>query len=530
MEHGTAGYIICYFWKNDRKMSRKRNTIPILFSMPGTLNWPLLIFLLLFLNVKLYVKIGAIIFALVLHRDNVPGRKGVLHWKRFLSPDLFRKKWIAFYVSMLLLAVINLLIAVPSMSRNGLLAFALGCGYWIMAMIAGWQVYLFVRNEGNKEKLHRTVTVFLVLNMMVVLSEFVYICIDAGSINPFSYRGQHQKYFLNAGDFLSGVTMDSSVTTALINAMGLFYFLYRGQIKWSFLSLVTVLLAASNWIDLLVAGILAIVFLLHTDRVQKGVILVYFLVAGVFMLKVSPDNMLYAKGILTRLKGVNFYQAPPVIPHPKTIDLIEKKEIVARRIAMAHALDSLYTKKFRDSIRDKYPGWEYSGRWIAWKELKDFFMDHPSKLLTGAGLGNFGSRIAFKTTAMGIDGQYPRSLQYINPFFRDHYLFIYLNYHSSDQGQHSIVNKPDSVYAQLLGEYGLAGVACFFLFYIGFFIRGVRSLTYGLPLLMLMCAAFLTQYWFEELSVVVLFEFLMLLDQSKPLVAMPPSSSIIRKI
>jgi hypothetical protein len=103
--------------------------------------------------------------------------------------------------------------------------------------------------------------------------------------------------------------------------------------------------------------------------------------------------------------------------------------------------------------------------------------------------------------------------RYIHPFFRDNYLYLYLHYQSSDQGQHSIVNKPDSVYGQLLGEYGLAGIACFFVFYVGFFIRGVRSFTYGLPLLLLVSAAFFTEYWFEELSIVVLFEFLMLLDQ-----------------
>jgi len=59
----------------------------------------------------------------------------------------------------------------------------------------------------------------------------------------------------------------------------------------------------------------------------------------------------------------------------------------------------------------------------------------------------------------------------------------------------------------------LAGVACFLLLYVGFFIKRARSLSYGLPLLLLMGASFFTEYWFEQLSVVVLFEFLMLLDK-----------------
>jgi hypothetical protein len=72
------------------------------------------------------------------------------------------------------------------------------------------------------------------------------------------------------------------------------------------------------------------------------------------------------------------------------------------------------------------------------------------------------------------------------------------------------------VYGQLLAEYGLAGLLCFFIFYLIFFgrhiqWRGTRS--YGLPLLLLMSGAFFTEYWFEQLSVVVLFELLMLLDK-----------------
>ena len=103
--------------------------------------------------------------------------------------------------------------------------------------------------------------------------------------------------------------------------------------------------------------------------------------------------------------------------------------------------------------------------------------------------------------------------QYIHPFFRDDYLFLYLYYHTREEGEHSVVNKPDSVYGQLLCEYGLVGVLAFLFFYAGFFLQGIRSLSYGIPLLMLMGVAFLTEYWFEQLSVVVLFEFLMLLDQ-----------------
>ncbi|HXB92739.1 MAG TPA: hypothetical protein VNU72_10630, partial [Puia sp.] len=350
-------------------------------------------------------------------------------------------------------------------------------------------------------------------NMLIVVAGLVYICIVTGTINPYTFRGQHQKYYINTGDFLTGVSLDSSVTAAMINAFALFYFVYRDKKILSLAALVTVLLAGSNWVDLLVIVCAAFIFVFRTDRTQKAMIVAWALVIGFFLVRVSPENTNYARLILERVTGKNAYLVPPPLPNPKPIDLIERKEVVAKREASKLFVNVTYTNAFRDSLAKKYSGWNYSGRWIAWKEMGRWFRDHPARLLLGAGMGNFSSRTAYKTAAIEIDGGYPVRWRYIHPFFRDNYLYIYLYYHSNDQGQHSIVNKPNSVYGQLLGEYGLAGLLAFAIFYIGFFIRGLRSLSYGLPILLLMSAAFLTEYWFEQLSVVVLFELLMLLDR-----------------
>ncbi len=64
-------------------------------------------------------------------------------------------------------------------------------------------------------------------------------------------------------------------------------------------------------------------------------------------------------------------------------------------------------------------------------------------------------------------------------------------------------------------EYGLAGLAFFICFYMAFFMRGWRTLSYGIPLMFLMAGGFLIGYWFEQLSVVVLFECMMLLDKKE---------------
>jgi hypothetical protein len=69
------------------------------------------------------------------------------------------------------------------------------------------------------------------------------------------------------------------------------------------------------------------------------------------------------------------------------------------------------------------------------------------------------------------------------------------------------------VYAQLLGEYGLAGCICFLLCYLLFFAKGFKKLTYGLPIFFIMTGAFISEYWFEQLSIVVMFELLILLNR-----------------
>ncbi|MEI9943377.1 MAG: hypothetical protein WDN26_04080 [Chitinophagaceae bacterium] len=81
--------------------------------------------------------------------------------------------------------------------------------------------------------------------------------------------------------------------------------------------------------------------------------------------------------------------------------------------------------------------------------------------------------------------------------------------------KHAAENTPDSTYGQLLSEYGIVGLLSFLVLYIGSFISRFRVLTFGLPILLLLLASFFTEYWFEQLSIVILFELLVLTDFKK---------------
>jgi len=470
------------------------------------LDWPLLIFLILFLNVKLYIKVAAILLVIFVRgRAVLPKGKIPLWW--------------GFYISMIVLAVINLLLSFSTLSFPALFAFGLGCVYWLLAMMAAWLMYMFVQ-QGDKERLHTTVSFFFLLNAGIMLLSYIRVCIEAGALNPYNYEGYHRKFFISTGDRITGVGLDSSVTAALISAFAVLYFLYRGKRGLSLLCFVTVLLATSNTVNYLLLIVLVFSFFLYSDRLQKSMILIFLFLVIIFAAKVSPSNQQYSSNLLGRLIGKNAYEEPVPIPDARWDQFVESKPVMAKETKLQHFMNTLYSPEKIDSIKRRYKGWDLSGRRIAWQELGHFFQDHPARLLLGTGMGNFASQLALRTTGLGIEGAYPAKQTYIHPFFRDNYLFIYLYYHTRDEGQHSVINKPDSVYGQLLAEYGLVGLACFCVFYLAFFGgvlgrkkgRGVAR-SYGLPLLLIMTGAFFTEYWFEQLSVVVLFELLMLLEK-----------------
>jgi hypothetical protein len=82
------------------------------------------------------------------------------------------------------------------------------------------------------------------------------------------------------------------------------------------------------------------------------------------------------------------------------------------------------------------------------------------------------------------------------------------------------------VYDQLVAEYGLIGLAAFMICYLGFFAKHYKHLTYGLPILLLMLAVLFIDYWFEQLSVMVFFELLLLLNIKETKTLNPVSNEL----
>jgi hypothetical protein len=314
----------------------------------------------------------------------------------------------------------------------------------------------------------------------------------------------------------------------------------------------------SNVSNILLMLLLAGIFVFNSNRDQKSVIIGCLVFLIVFMGKVSPQNNDYLVGALEKFSGREEKKIGIV---PSTRDTLRVDEEEERRAFARHYIDSIakaaHEKKaslspgkkvgtvetltvkpalpkanihsegyqFKDdtntarkelldlakSDRHAYPD-KKPGKLIALEQTANFFSTHPARIFTGYGTGKFSSKLAFKTTGLQFAGGYPKRFVYIDPEFKENHLELFSYFFSQHAQRHSVMNSPNSVYDQLLSEYGIIGLAAFFIFYLGFFVKKYKSLAYGKYLLILMAGFFFLDYWFEQLSVVAIFELLLFLN------------------
>lgn len=520
-----------------------------------SLDWQLLLFLMLFLDVKIVCKLIAILVIYALR----PNARFGLRGKASRLP--------LFYVGMIGIALVDWLLYGLYADSNYTITLICGILGWMLCLLAIHQVKLSVERS-NPIALHRTLLAFFSINAVLSLLMLARIMIETRTVNPYTYQGNFQQYFLGTGDYIRGLSFDTSSTNSFINAFGVLYFLYRKQSAMVLLCMSILLLTGSNATTVLLLIALAWPFFFRSDREQKSLIVVCCFLAILFFVKVSPQNHIYiARKAEQTIKGgkiddslINQIVARITDRPDSELDPEQRKLKIATQYLDSVSYlfwlykDSIFRsqgnhspiitlrpkpninhpeyqrkedtgfmrKRLVQFIRDENMEKQVStvgegccripGKLIAMMQTEKFMVAHPGRLLTGDGLGRFSSKQAFRSTALGIAGKYPAGLRYIARDFRDQHLTLYLFYFAHGLELASMLNAPDSVYDQLLAEYGLAGLAVFVFLYIGYFVRHMRRLSYGIPLLFILSAGLLTGYWFEQLSIVVLFECMIFLD------------------
>lgn len=475
-----------------------------------------------------------------------------------------------FYLVVIGIAIFNWILTAGFTNINYTIAFLTGVFFWSLCILAMHQVKLSVEQK-PEAVIHRTIIAFFVLNAVISIFTYVIIVFKTGAINPYLYQGEYQKYFIGTGDYVKGISFDTSTTNAVLNGFGVIYFLSKKNVKMMMLCMIILLMTGSNITNFLLAAILLLMFIFRTDRDQKSLVFVCLLFLVIFLAKVSPQNNSYVSNYLGSI--INSKDKKPTVENilpirlrpDSTLSPEERNEKIA-----THYLDSLYRLRNKEEIKinlqNVHPAFfiekteiptadinsapyqrksivtpveekmkqfiqlhsneltlatnenyhpKLPGKVIAYTQTFDFFEQHPFKIITGSGTGNFSSKLAFKTTGLNISGGYPEQFIYINEPFLINHLDLYLSYFTKPDGFHSVANNPNSVYDQLLSEYGLLGLCAFFIFYLGFFLKNFKKLTYGIPLILFLSGIFFVDYWFEQLSIVVFFELLLFLNMKE---------------
>jgi hypothetical protein len=150
------------------------------------------------------------------------------------------------------------------------------------------------------------------------------------------------------------------------------------------------------------------------------------------------------------------------------------------------------------------------GKFISFVQTYFYLKSSLKHFLFGSGIGNFSSKLAFRASGVRALGSYPKKFRYASTEFQYNHLLTYLYYYRAAASRHSVTNYPFSVYNQIAGEYGFTGTVLFAIFYLGYFLSKYRRLSYGRYMITILLGFFLMEYWFESLSLIVIFELFML--------------------
>lgn len=507
-------------------------------------DWAFLLFIVGITYVKLYVKVAAIIFYFV-----------YMAYRRFKTPAFtgFGK----FYLIMPVVGTIASLLH-NSFAVNGYwFGWVMSVLNWVFAGIAVHFVTATVYNL-PKEKVTATIKIFFLINAIYSFGELGKMMIDSGQLVPYWYWEPTEYYGGSTGDHVKGIMGAISVTNAILCALGTVFFIYNNDFKWAALCLIVLLLCTSNLTLILLLAVFACMFILIRKKKIRLHIISALAVIGVIYPALSFNNIQYITAVYDREteKTDTKTQAPSTQkkesdkPYYEQILTIKQQyesdkgsfyrmhksdtELLSYKDELKY-IQQFGTAKSKNNtnlrmepgvlkyIIEKWYGVEYAKTPLAVRggglikiytheQTLYYLLSRKKNLLFGAGIGNFSSKQAIKSTGLGMQGDYPTKYIYINDDFLLTHLYSLLYVFSLPIGDHSIINMPNSIYNQVAGEYGLIGILCFLIFYIGFPLKNFKHLKatrYIAPLFLLFLGF---EYWFEMITVTVIFELFVLMD------------------
>lgn len=505
-------------------------------------DWPFLLFLLGAVNVKLYVKMFSV-FAYFIY---------ILYKKYPLKKPVNLNR---FYLLMPLAGTVGALLhgsfQVPVYS----LGYAYGIVQWLTAFFISYAIYISIMHL-SAEKLKSVVLLFFIINIVLSLGDLVNMII-ASKHFPYWYWEPTEYYGTSTGDHIKGIFRSNSITNAMVSTLGVVYFLYAKQMKMAMLCLLVLLLCTSNLsLALFLFTATALVIFTRNREVRKRTLQLLLLTIVIYPV-LSPLNLKYvfntvdnqiqdqklAKRIETHDTVIVQKDTTATVAATASSPYKEKRDYfivkLNKEVPINYADEMAYLQYFGSHNMEAtsnvilYPHTIKSAmtRWYGvapqFSPLSSYYK--PAKLyahrqtfyyltgnwknaLFGAGIGNFSSKQAIKMTGLGLSGSYPQDYRYVSEDYLSGHLYTFLYVLSKPVGEHSTIQMPNSVYNQVAGEYGFIGIGLFVYFYLGYFFKNRKYIRAGRFMVIITLIFFAFEYWFEMMSLTVIFELLLLLD------------------
>ena len=499
-----------------------------------------LFFLLMVLNYRYSFKIIALII-LYAYRPNFKFEKSRLNF---------------FFIIMIIIGLVNLLIS-GDYRYNHIISVLLGCAIWLVCLLIAHQVKLFVQ-QNNQEKIVNTIKVIVVFNFVISLIDLTVVMTTVNSINPYT-QFSPPPFGIMSGDLIGGMFGKAHLVNTCISSMCFVFFLYRKNFLFILLTVIPLLMTSSNIAIIIILCGLLFFTISSKDKVFKYYSIFSIAIIIAFYAKINPYNLYSTIGSVAPntankyFKDLEYEHFSDVDPeevkereidslltawHPtkkKTTNISNKQKVEEKKIIEIINSNNkeqqkeglLKSWKAKDAFiknRDLDKQFEYGklkkfnidscpGVIISYSQTKDLLLSDWKTFLIGAGTNDFSSRLAFINSKMVSDSRIFEPIpKYESDLFKENHkaIFRYLQY--TGEETHSIIHLPFSGYNQITGEYGIIGFIFYIILYLGAFGSRWKKLSYGTLLLILIIPLFAFEYWFERISVMVFFEFLMLLD------------------
>jgi hypothetical protein len=309
-------------------------------------------------------------------------------------------------------------------------------------------------SETPFDKIDWVIVAFFKLNTFVTLLQYGYLILKYKSINPFS-----SELATSAGDSYMGIFANSSVNM-IINSFLLVYFLITKNKSIYNLIIPILIIISTSYMSGIVCFLIGTIFYFFVSknlpiRLRIGILLLLvFVVITVYV--ITYENIIYAYTILESIFSIN--------PPRKILSFFDTYELLSSNI-------------------------------------KIFFV--------GASPAHFSSRVAFIGGGEFVDW-YPKSLVFLAKNFSQFHFQLWNNEVLSIDFNDGTANQPFSVYNQVIGEYGIVGVITFLTFYLKGVWKKIRGIQYSLLMIISLILFLFLDYWFEYISTMLIFEFIIL--------------------